>query len=152
MSSHRQQRLHIRLALAIATVLILAVACDGADGPVISEARVGAPTGPNAGLYFTVESYGTEDALLSASTDVAGTVELHETVMGDDGTMGMRPVTSYSLPATGELVLEPGGLHIMLMDVDRLEAGTTIEVTLTWEKAGEVPITANVVEPAETGH
>lgn len=147
------QRLPIKLGFAIATLLFLGVACGGdADGPVISDARVGEPTGPNAGLYFTVEGYGTEDSLVSASTDVAATVELHETVMGDDGTMGMRPVTGYPLPASGQLVLEPGGLHIMLMDVDPLVAGTTIEVTLTWEKAGEIPITADVVEPAETGH
>ncbi len=148
-----RQRLHTWMWLAIATLLFLGVACGaGADGPVISDARVGEPTGPNAGLYFRAEGYGTEDSLISASTEVAASVELHETVMGDDGTMGMRPVTSYSLPASGELVLEPGGLHVMLMDVDPLVAGTTIEVTLTWEKAGQTSITAEVVEPAETGH
>lgn len=138
--------------MAIALVSLVVSACGGGtDAPQITDARVGQPTGPNAALYFTAQGYGTDDALISASTDVAASVELHETVMGDDQTMSMRPVTSYPLPADGELVLEPGGLHIMFIDVDRLEVGSTVEVTLSWESAGDMQITADVVSPADTG-
>ena len=138
--------------ILIALLALVVSACGGgSDAPEVTDARVGQPTGPNAALYFTAQGYGTDDALISASTDVAASVELHETVMGDDQTTSMRPVTSYPLPADGELVLEPGGLHIMFIDVDRLEVGSTVEVTLDWENAGEMRITAEVVSPADTG-
>lgn len=138
--------------MAASLIAISLAACGGsASRPELTDLRVGAPTGPNAALYLTATGYGTADRLLSASTDVAPTVELHETVMSeDDGTMSMRPVEAYELPADGELVLEPGGPHIMLVGVDRLEQGTTIEVRLVWENAGEMAIEVPVVEPSQT--
>lgn len=134
-------------------VIALAIGACGGDGGgtvEISDARVGQPTGPNAALYFTASSGGEADRLVGASTDVAASVELHETTMGDDGTMGMQPVEGLDLPAGGELVLEPGGYHLMLVDADRLEVGDTIEVTTSWEQAGDLTIEAEVVEPGET--
>lgn len=71
-----------------------------------------------------------------------------ETTMGDDmGNMTMKPVESIELPA-GEMVeLKPGGYHIMLIDlVKPLEVGDTIELTLTFEQAGEKTVTAEVKE------
>lgn len=114
------------------------------------------------------------DALVGASVpaEVAGTVEIHETVPVDDpttdttmgmgmggettettmagmGQMTMQPVESVELPA-GELVaLEPGGFHIMLIDlVAPLETGQEIEVTLTFENAGERTVTVPVRDDA----
>jgi copper(I)-binding protein len=136
--------------VALATLLAVPACGGGSEAPHVSAARVGQPTGPNAALYFTAVGNGTADRLLSASTDVASAVELHETTTNDDGTTGMAPVDAIDLPADGELVLEPGGLHLMLGDVDRLDVGELIEVTLTWETAGEMVIEAEVVDPAET--
>ena len=114
------------------------------------DARVGAPTGPNAAVYLTVEAYGEMDTLVSASTDVADSVELHETNMADDGTMSMQQAPGFDLPADGELVLEPGGKHIMLVGVDQLDVGATISVTLQFAGAGDLQVDVEVVEPAET--
>jgi copper(I)-binding protein len=140
----------------LAVLLVMAIALAGCGGggsngmPEISNARIGQPTGPNAAFYFTASGYGEDDNLVAASTDVAESVELHETVMGDDGTMGMQPVDRLELPADGTLVLEPGGYHIMLIGADRLDVGSTVEVALQWEKAGEEKVEAEVVEPSET--
>jgi copper(I)-binding protein len=139
-------------------------------------------------IYMVITGGSEDDALVKASvpSDVAGTVELHETVaaeessdtamegdmettttamggdmettttamggdMGDDmggGMMTMQPVESIAVPAGEKVALEPGGYHVMLLDVKKvLEPGDTIDVTLTFEKAGEITTTAEVREP-----
>lgn len=146
----------MRRRLLLLAVLALAVVagCQGSDGGiVVSEARVGAPTGPNAALYFIVANHGETDRLVGVATDVAERVEIHETTMDEDGTMGMAAVDGIDVPADETVVLEPGGLHVMLLGVERLAEGETIDVTLHWEMAGDMVQTAEVVSPAETmGH
>jgi copper(I)-binding protein len=71
-------------------------------------------------VYVTISNHGSEaDALLSASTDVATTVELHETVE-QDGKMVMRPLPKFDVPAGGKLEMKPGSYHIMLLDSNRI--------------------------------
>lgn len=146
----------MRRAAGLTMSLMLAVtaaACGGTTpGVEVSDPRIGAPTGPNAALYFTAENHSdSADVLESATTDVAASVEIHETVMRDDGTMGMQPLATSLEVAGGEtLVLEPGGIHLMLIDVDRLEVGDTVEVTITWQNAGDMVVEAEVVDPGHT--
>lgn len=134
--------------------LAFTAGCQGSDLKiVVSEARVGAPTGPNAALYFEVANHGETDRLVGATSSVAERVEIHETTIDDDGTMGMSAVTGIDVSADEIVVLEPGGLHVMLLGVDRLAEGETVDVTLHWEVAGDMELTAEVVSPAETmGH
>jgi copper(I)-binding protein len=96
-------------------------------------------------VFFTVTNTGEEDdALIGATSDVAATVELHETVMEGGSTM-MRPVERIVVPAGGNAVLEPGGLHVMLTDPeDDIEMGDTVRVALEFEHAGSVEIEAMV--------
>lgn len=150
-STWRMSR-RLSLATVLTAVVVAASACGGAgsDQPRVVDARIGQPTGPNAALYFTVEGYGQDDVLTGATTEVASSVQIHETTMADDGTMGMQEIASLDLPADGELVLEPGGYHLMLVEADRLDVGSTVEVTLTWQQAGDQTIEAEVVEPSET--
>lgn len=49
-----------------------------------------------------------------ARSDAFGSVELHETTVVD-GVSRMREVAVLPVPAGGEAVLRPGGLHLMLM-------------------------------------
>jgi copper(I)-binding protein len=145
-----------RLAVVLCTLAVgvLVSACQGSGEIDVSEARVGAPTGPNAALYFVAANEsGEPDVLIGASTDVGGTVEIHETTHGEGGTMGMRPLASLDLPAGETLTLEPGGLHVMLIDVTPLAEGERISVTLHWQMAGDLEVEAEVVSPADTmGH
>jgi periplasmic copper chaperone A len=135
------------VTLMLATAVL--AACGGDNGPAVSDARIGQPTGPNAAMYFTAT--GTEaDRLVGASTAVASSVQIHESTMNDDGSMGMDAVDGLDLPAGGELVLEPGGYHLMLLDVEPLELGDEVDVTLTWEKTGDMVVKAEVVDPAMT--
>ena len=140
----------MRLATFVALGAIAVAACGGGGGLDVKDARIGEPTGPNAALYFTVES-NESDTLIGASSDVARAVNIHETQMDSDGTMGMVPVDSLVVPAGGVLVLEPGGYHLMLIEVDQsLETGGTVDVVLEFATAGEVVVSAEVVDPADT--
>lgn len=75
--------------------------------------------------------------LLSASSPVAGVVEIHEMAM-DGNVMKMRAVPSLDLPAGKAVDLKPGGHHVMLMDLKKqLKAGDTVPITLVVESAGQ---------------
>lgn len=131
-------------------------------------ARTSPMMASNGAAYMKLTS-ADGDALLSASVDasVAAKTEIHETVMaegGSDTTMGMggsettmgmggemtmRPIAKLELPAGQTVELEPGGYHIMLLDLAKpLEVGTSITITLTFEKAGEVTVDVPVRDSA----
>ncbi len=99
-----------------------------------------------AGGYVTVSNTGTEpDRLIGGTFAQAGRVEVH--AMSMDGTiMKMAPVESGLAIKPGETVkLAPGGYHMMLMDLRaQLKPGETVPGTLTFEKAGTVPVTFTV--------
>lgn len=77
--------------------------------------------------------------VVSATSPAAARVELHDTVKDADGQLQMQQVEGgFVVPPRSRLVLEPGGRHVMLMGLQQpVEAGTTVDVTLTSEE-GEV--------------
>jgi copper(I)-binding protein len=86
-----------------------------------------------------------DDALVSAETDVANTVELHESKIDEEGVMRMSPVPNIPVPAGGSATLQPGGLHVMLMGLNQeLAVGDTFNVTLNFEKSGPKTIEVEV--------
>ena len=74
--------------------------------------------------------------LVSATSPVAGVVEVHEMKM-DGNVMTMRAVAGgLELPAGKAVELKPGGYHVMLMDLKLpLKKDTTIPVTLVFKDA-----------------
>jgi copper(I)-binding protein len=74
--------------------------------------------------------------LVSASTPVAGVVEVHEMKMDGD-IMRMRAVTGgLDLPAGKAVELKPGGYHVMLMDLKAaLPKDSTVPLTLVFKNA-----------------
>ncbi|GAB3077088.1 copper chaperone PCu(A)C [Nocardioides zeae] len=86
--------------------------------------------------------------VVGASSDAAGTVELHEVVTGDGGAMVMQPKEGgFTVPAGGTHELEAGGDHVMLMDLTGpLEAGQDVTVTLELADGSTQDVTA-VVKP-----
>jgi copper(I)-binding protein len=110
-----------------------------------SSQGTGAMTAGNGAVYVIISNHGSgADAFLSASSDVANTVELHETV-AQDGKMVMRPLPKIDVPAGGTLEMKPGGYHIMLLGLKQdLTPGETINVGLSFEKAGQMSVKALV--------
>lgn len=88
--------------------------------------------------------------LLSASTPVAGVVEIHEMKMDGD-VMRMRALPKgLELPAGKAVELKPGGHHLMLMDLkQQLKPGDTVAVTLVIEGADRKRETLVVQAPVK---
>ncbi|WP_113154309.1 copper chaperone PCu(A)C [Nitratireductor sp. OM-1] len=100
------------------------------------------PGQPAGGGYLVIENTGAEDDTLTAlASPRAGKVEIHTMEMNND-VMVMRPVEGGLTISAGESVtLEPGGLHIMFMQVEKgFQEGETVPVTLEFEKAGTVEL------------
>ena len=93
-----------------------------------------------AGGFMKIENKGAADQLISASSPVAGEVQLHEMSM-EGNVMKMRQVKDIAVPAGGAVELKPGGLHLMFMNIKApLTAGQTVPVKLKFAKAGEVEV------------
>jgi periplasmic copper chaperone A len=108
------------------------------DHPWSRATLAGAPVG--AGYVVIKNSGAAPDRLVSATADVAGKVEIHEMAM-TDGVMKMRPINSLEIPAGKSVELKPGGFHIMFIDLKQpLKQGETIKGSLTFDKAGTVPV------------
>ena len=74
-----------------------------------------------------------------------GEEEGTDTTMAGDSMMTMREVTSVPVPAGGTVKFEPGGYHVMLIQLaSPLKEGQTFEATLTFAKAGKVTVTVTV--------
>lgn len=114
----------------------------------------------------------------SVDASIAESVELHEMVMASDdmamdegdmdhssmsddtmghndmsddmsGEMKMQQVMEIALPAGTAVELKPGGYHVMFIGlVNPLQTGDTIELTLTFQNAGEITISVPVLEEA----
>ena len=104
-------------------------------------------TATPGGAYLTLtNTSAADDALVSVTSPAAATVELHETMAGDSGMMGMRPVGRLDLPAGAVVTLEPGGYHLMLIGlVAPLAEGATVDLVFTFEHAPVQTVTAQVV-------
>lgn len=113
----------------------------------ISEAWAPAGLGKQkiGAAYFTIRNHGeAPDRLLAIELPAGGTAMLHESLM-QDGVMRMRPVETPEIPAKGELMLRPGGLHVMLTDLPSpLIAGERLRLRLQFAVAGETEIEAEV--------
>ena len=90
---------------------------------------------------------------MTGSTDTSAMAdEDHDgdMAMEDEGHAGMEGMTmqevdGIDIPADESVALEPGGFHVMMLDLAApLEAGETFEITLTFEIAGERTVTAEV--------
>lgn len=88
--------------------------------------------------------------IVSASSEVAHMVELHETAENASGELEMREVTSgFTIPAGGSFALEPGANHLMFMGLmEPLRAGATVAVTVTLDDGSTLTFEAPVKDYA----
>ena len=118
------------------------------DPSGISLDHVWARPTPGAGTtgvtYFTVIDKGQPDRLIGVSSPIAAVAELHETV-NDNGVMKMRSVQSVALAPGKPVTFKPGSYHVMLMGLKNpLKAGDSFPLTLTFEHAQPITVTAKV--------
>ncbi|MFM7045248.1 MAG: copper chaperone PCu(A)C [Ilumatobacteraceae bacterium] len=169
----RTRRLGTITALVLTVGTLASCGGNSESGSVAVEAawaRTSPMDSANGAAYFTITSPA-DDALVAVSVDadVAARAELHETVMSDGGmggdtTMGggmgggttmpmgqmtMQEVDAVELPAGAAVALQPGGFHVMLLDLaGPLEIGDTITLTLALESGVTVDVDVPVLDEA----
>lgn len=111
------------------------------------DAYAPAPSGESpAAVYVTLKNRGSEpDTLIGLSSDVAVRGSVHDMQMAD-GVMRMVPLDGLEIPAGGTVSLEPGALHGMLEELNRvLIVGSRVQVEFQFARGGTVTVPAKVV-------
>jgi len=153
-------------AILAALPLLLLAACDNGQGKVTASSRTSVdgvvtgiriddpwcrptPNGARVGAcYLTLTADGGDDRLVSVSSALAGSVQIHEMKMAD-GMMSMAELPDgLPLPAGQAVALKPGSTHLMLIDLkEPLTDGGVASLTLTFDKAAPLGVHAPVRQP-----
>ena len=137
-----------RVFYSILTLCLAAPALakvEAVDGYV----RLLPPGSPNTVAFMVLKNDGEQPVTLTAvSSPEAARAELH-THLHENGMMKMRRVENVEIPAKGELVFQPGSLHIMLFEVGTLSQDKTFPLTLTLDDGQTISLSLPVkpVEP-----
>ena len=144
--------------LACSALALVATACGDDDtasaSPVVADTWIREPAAGTTATaaYATITNDGDAAVtLVGASSPLTDAVELHETSVGEDGTMSMQErEDGFVIEAGASLQLEPGGAHVMLLDVDPADVTGEIELTFDFDGAEDVTVLASV-EALPTG-
>ncbi len=138
----------VRNLLSAACVAVFSSTPVFADNIMVMDAyaRVASKVAKSGAAFMMIHNHSDqEDRLVAAAFDVAKRVELH-THLEENGVMKMTKLEDgMIIPAGGMHALKRGGDHVMFMGLTRsLEHGDMIEVTLTFEHAGDVTMTVPI--------
>lgn len=99
-----------------------------------------------AGGFFKVTNYGADDRLISVTSPISASVEIHNHIE-DNGVMKMRKVEGVPL-ANGETIeFKPGNFHLMMYGAAIPEGADTVSLTLNYETSAPVTLDVPVGEP-----
>jgi copper(I)-binding protein len=138
-------------ALAHETAAHSAPAAAAPAGPVVTVgdleisgafSRATLPNAPVGAGYLTITNTGgADDTLVSATSPVAGMTQIHQMKMEGDVMKMSEMGDGLVIPAGQSVVLAPGGLHIMFMDLNApLVEGSKVALTLAFATAGTVEV------------
>ncbi len=130
------------LALALQTASVSAM--ETGPGPIQIHGAYVTETLPTAMAgagYMRLTNTGDADDYLIGVKAEYPRVMIHTTQDKDDVAL-MVHVDRLTIPAGGEVVFEPGGLHVMFMGLNGnpFKLGETIDATLVFENAGNIDI------------
>ncbi|GEO82537.1 copper chaperone PCu(A)C [Pararhodospirillum oryzae] len=101
--------------------------------------------------FFTVHNPGDGDRLIKVEAPDAGRVEVHTSAFRN-GMSRQRVIPGMDIMAHSDTVLEPGGTRLLFIDLKKpLKEGDRFPVTLTFERAGVIPIDMTVQAPGPLG-
>ena len=102
-------------------------------------------------LYFIIRNSGSEDTLVSVTSEAAQRGEMHATMPGDRQTMGhMSSLSEVAVHAGETLQFVPGARHVMLIGfTKRPVVGESVQVRLRFKRAGDIILAADVVRYAD---
>lgn len=129
------------------TLLLVASATLAHAELVVEGGHVRAPLPglTTTAAYMKLRNTGsTELVLTSVSSPMAAKVTLHST-MNHNGMLHMMGMETLSIPAGGEVILEAGGMHMMLENfTTTLEPGSEVELALQFASGDKQSITLPV--------
>jgi periplasmic copper chaperone A len=116
-------------------------------------ARAVPPGHPNSAVFMKLKNTSNVDrALIEARSSVSKVVELH-THKKEGGMMRMRRVDKITIKAGDETVLQPGGLHVMLIGLkQQLHQGNMIDLELIFDDNSNIKLTLLVKAVAGMGN
>ncbi len=148
--------------LALLAIAPLALAACGGDDPITIEgqwARTSPAMASMGAAYMDItSSEGDQLVGVSVPASIAARAEIHEMVPADMpmddsmdesmddgemdmGAMVMQQIMALDLPAGETVNLEPGGYHVMLIDLaEPLAEGDTFNVTLDFAEADDLTV------------
>ncbi|QNJ92319.1 copper chaperone PCu(A)C [Mycolicibacterium fluoranthenivorans] len=141
-----------RLAMLMLALLMAGCAASHPERPMAAEVTVrdqwaSAAESGMAALFGTFANNGHHEArIVSATSPVAGRVEVHEVTADANGTKTMHPKPGgLVIPPAGTHDLVPGGDHLMLMDLKApLSPGADVPVTVTFDDGSTLDVTAQI--------
>lgn len=127
----------------------------GSEDIVVEDAWSRASIGvsrPGA-AYMTIRNEGSEAVtLVGIRTDIAMMPEVHETSTNDDGVSSMSPAGDIEIGAGGSVSFKPGGLHAMLMRLQRpMTQGDSFSLMLNFSDGGDVTVNVPILGIAARG-
>ena len=103
-----------------------------------------------AAFYVTIDNGSdTDEQLVAASSDRCGAIELHNSMMNEEGVMMMNQAdpSLLAVPAGGTLEMAPGGLHVMCLQVTEApQLGEEIDLTLEFESGTSLDVVVSIEE------
>lgn len=117
---------------------LLAAPAVAQQGPITLDsaiAGVATEPGEHVGGYVRIRNGGTEvDRLVAVDCACSRLTEIHSTQTGE-----MVTLPALEIPAGGTVEIRPGsGLHLMLEAAGPIPAGSEVELTLRFERAGTI--------------
>lgn len=127
-----RRRMQRRLFRTAILLFLSSAVLAGCSEPSIhfDNARIREPI-PGRNLtaaYVDITNGGPTTQLVSVASSTASSIEFHTTI-DDNGMMRMRRLKQIELPAGTTVQLQPGGIHLMVFGVSKLDEVTTLEFT-----------------------
>lgn len=125
---------------------------DRKDGAIKVDAAWAQPVtaaGTSAAVYMSISANcTTPDVLQSVEAVAPQEASLHASSVVDNA-LAMTPVKSVPVPCEKSTVLKPMGTHVMVTNIKKpVGIGDQITLTLRFERAGAIPVQAEVTSMA----
>ena len=102
------------------------------------------PSVPNSAAYGSLLS-DQDDVLISAECEGVEEVQIHE-ILEQNGMLKMRPISGLTLPKDKEVLLQPGGYHLMLIHlISPFLLGDTVSCILHFKHAMSEKVSFSVI-------
>ena len=112
--------------------------------PYINKPFIGAKS---AAGYLIIKNHDEKELNLLQVSTTLGKAMLHQTTTTDDGVVRMEHLMRVNISAADELIMQPGGVHIMIIGISRpLIVGEKIPATLKFNDDIEMDIEFTVQE------